>query len=145
VELADEPRLADPGRPQQRELVGDVLGDGVVEGPQELGELVLPADEGESRRRRMNSAPATRSVRRYAVSGRDLPLAATGRTGSATTASRTSRYVDSPSSVSPGAAACSSRAATLTASPVASASGSPATTSPVLTPIRLSIRTPQSR
>ena len=37
---------------------------------------------------------------------------------------------------SPGAAACSKRAATLTASPVASRSAVPVTTSPVLTPIR---------
>ncbi len=38
--------------------------------------------------------------------------------------------------ISPGCAACSSRAATLTASPVASRSSVPVTTSPVFTPVR---------
>ena len=42
----------------------------------------------------------------------------------------------SPISTSPGWAACSSRAATFTASPVASRSSVPVTTSPVMTPIR---------
>ena len=50
----------------------------------------------------------------------------------------TSASVGSPISTSPGCAACSSRAATLTASPVASRSSVPVTTSPVLTPIRAS-------
>ena len=51
-------------------------------------------------------------------------------------------------STSPSAAACSSRAATLTASPVASfwsAAPSPTITSPVLTPVRVAIRMPYSR
>ena len=58
--------------------------------------------------------------------------------GSVVTASRTRRKLSSPSRISPAPAACSSRAATLTASPVTSVSPSPATTAPVLTPIRAS-------
>ena len=47
---------------------------------------------------------------------------------------------------SPGLAACSRRAATFTASPVTSVwpvAGSPATTSPVLIPVRVRMRTPR--
>ena len=54
-------------------------------------------------------------------------------------ASRASWTVSSPSRILPGVAACSSRAATLTASPVTMACptvGSPETTSPVCIPIR---------
>ena len=54
----------------------------------------------------------------------------------------------SPISVSPAAAACCRRAATLTASPVTSAwpaDASPATTSPLLTPVRIAIWTPHWR
>ena len=57
-------------------------------------------------------------------------------------------YVGSPSRISPGGAASSKRLATLTASPVAKRCpppASPATTSPVLTPVRTAIVTPQSR
>ena len=52
----------------------------------------------------------------------------------------------SPIRIWPGAACCSSRAATLTASPVTSAwppAGSPATTSPLLMPVRVASRTSQ--
>jgi hypothetical protein len=59
-----------------------------------------------------------------------------GASGSAVTASRTSRHVCGPITISPGAAACSSRAATLTASPVASRSSVPVTTGPVYTSVR---------
>ena len=68
-----------------------------------------------------------------------------GSTGSARTACRVSRHVSSPSSTSPTAAVCSSRAATFTGSPltkVSPALASPATTSPVLIPIRRPIREP---
>ncbi len=71
--------------------------------------------------------------------GSDFPFRTRGSTASTRTASRTSALVSAPMSVSPGAAACSSRAATLTASPVTSVSPSPpTTTSPVFTPIRAS-------
>ena len=56
------------------------------------------------------------------------------------TASRTSRYVAAPITISPGCARASSRAATLTMSPVASVlpvALSPVTTSPVLMPVRV--------
>ena len=54
----------------------------------------------------------------------------------------------SPRSTSCSPAACSSRAATFTASPVTSrwpAAGSPETTSPVFTPVRFASRTPNTR
>ena len=54
-------------------------------------------------------------------------------------APRTADTVRSPARISPGSAACSSRAATLTASPLTKelpSRGRPTTTSPVLTPIR---------
>ena len=97
---------------------------------------------GVSRRRALRRVrPLRTSVSRYAGSGSDLPLSASGSTGSAETAPRTRRKVGSPSRISPAGAACSRRAATLTASPVTRAwrGASPATTSPVLTPIRSAI------
>ena len=59
-----------------------------------------------------------------------LALQRRARAARSSTASRTSRSVSSPSRISPAPAACSSRAATLTASPVTSVSPSPATTAP---------------
>ena len=73
---------------------------------------------------------------RYAGTVSDFPFNVSKSTGSVTTAARTSACVASPISTSPGAAACSKRAATFTASPVASRSDVPVTTSPVFTPIR---------
>ena len=79
------------------------------------------------------------SSSRYASTGSDFPLSASGSTASTRTASRTSERVPAPIRISPGGAACSSRAATLTASPVTSVSPSPpTTTSPVLMPSRAS-------
>ena len=65
-----------------------------------------------------------------------LPLTASSGSSSTSTASRVRRSVDAPIRISPGDAACSSRAATLIASPVARRSLVPVTTSPVVTPIR---------
>ena len=73
---------------------------------------------------------------RWAWTGSLLPFSASGSTGPVVTAPRTSPSVSSPIRISPGWAACSSRAATLTASPVTSRSSVPVTTSPVLIPIR---------
>ena len=74
--------------------------------------------------------------RRIAGTGSAFPSARAADGSPTSTAARTSRSVASPIRISPGAAACSSRAATFTASPVASRSSVPVTTSPVLTPIR---------
>ncbi len=90
---------------------------------------------GESRRRTRPADAESMSSSRYAATGALLPLSSSS-TASTCTASRTSCCVSCPIKISPGSAFCSSRAATLTASPVTSASPSPATTSPVLTPIR---------
>ena len=59
-----------------------------------------------------------------------LPFSVERLHGPVSTASRTSASVCSPIRISPGWAACSSRAATLTASPVARRSPVPVTTSP---------------
>ena len=101
---------------------------------------------GESRRRKIRSAPARTSSRRQLLTGSLLPLSENDSSGPARTRSATSRCVSRPSRISPGCAACWRRAATLTASPVAivcSVVGSPTTTSPVLIPIRSSSRTPK--
>ncbi len=84
----------------------------------------------------LRSGASSTETSRYAGTGSDFPFNVSGSTGSATTASRTSACVVSPISTSPGAAACSNRAATFTASPVTSRSDVPVTTSPVFTPIR---------
>ena len=65
-----------------------------------------------------------------------FPFSSSASTGSTVHRLATSACVASPISTSPGGAACSSRAATFTASPVARRSAGPVTTSPVLTPIR---------
>ena len=70
------------------------------------------------------------------MTGSLLPFSESGSVGSARILERTSRSVAAPISTSPVPAACSSRAATFTASPVTSVSPAPATTSPVLTPMR---------
>src|SRR5829696_8804395 len=84
---------------------------------------------------RRSGASPTR-ISRYAGTGFDFPFSASGSTGSTSAASAASASVGSPTNTSPGCAACSSRAATFTASPVASRSSVPVTTSPVVTPIR---------
>ena len=75
-----------------------------------------PASAESSRREK----PGARLDRQQAV-GRDssaLPLSSSGSTAVTCTASRTRRSVSSPIRISSSVAACSSRAATLTASPV---------------------------
>jgi hypothetical protein len=82
-----------------------------------------------------------------AATGSPLPFRANGATGSTVTASRTSCQVRSPMRTSPGAAACSSRAATFTASPTTTSwppTAAPTTTSPVFTPVRSASRTPSA-
>ena len=88
---------------------------------------------------------ALTATSRKAVSGADFPFSSRGSTSSTVAASPASSRVSAPSKISPGRAACSSRAVTLTASPVASRSAVPVTTSPVLTPIRISSVVPKSR
>src|SRR5581483_4831337 len=95
----------------------------------------------------VSASPRT-ARRRYAGTGSDFPFSSSGSTASTSTAWRTSRYVGSPTSTSSAGAACSRRAATFTASPVTRrcASGeSPATTSPVFTPVLFWSVTPQRR
>ena len=94
---------------------------------------------GESSRLANAGAPERTPSSRHARTGCDVPFSSSGSRGSTSTASRTSWYVVSPIRISPALAAASSRCATATAEPVANAcpsAGSPATTSPVLTPVR---------
>ena len=88
-------------------------------------------------------------TRPRAATGAVLPFRSSSFGSSKVKAALLARYVRSPTRIVPGAALCSSRAATLTASPVTiSCSGADptgATTSPVLTPIRIWSRTRWSR
>ena len=94
---------------------------------------------GAARLRSIAAASSTIPRMRWASTGRDFPFSSSGSSSSAVTASRTSARVSAPIRISPLDAACSSRAATLTASPVTRVSPSPpTTTSPVLIPIRAS-------
>ena len=97
---------------------------------------VQPGAPGEPRRRsRRQRAPASPSARGVGSRRRRRRPEPAGS-------------VASPMRISPGIADCSSRAARLTASPVTNASplpGSPAITSPVLTPVRAATVTPQDR
>ena len=86
------------------------------------------------------------STSRWAVSLSGFPFAGRGGAAVVVTACWTTFDVSSPSRISPGCAACSIRFATLTASPVTKPwpdDESPATTSPVLMPIRISSRVAQ--
>ncbi len=119
-----------------------------------------------SRRRRSRSRPITgaakpsganrapgpmpgcaRPSRRWARSGAFLPWTTRGPTGSLRTSERIIRRVVSAMRISSGSAASSSRDAMLTASPVTPppVPGPPTVTSPVLMPMRIRNRNPQSR
>ena len=120
-ELADEPRLAHARGAEQRKEMGGALVTGTLEPAREQLELFGPTHH-----RRIEVPFVTGGVgqhlRRSCQAGTrsDFPFSSSGSTASTSTASRTSRYVASPSRTWPGCACCSSRAATLTASPVTS-------------------------
>ena len=138
-EVSDETRLPDAGRPEKREEPARAVRHGVlVVAPETLALPVSPDKRRlEPPREGVGMVQTPRS--RKASTSSDFPFSASGSTGSTFTASRTSSRVSAPISVSVAAAACSRRAATLTASPVTSVSPSPpTTTSPVLIPIRAS-------
>ena len=145
-ELLGEAGLAEPGCREDGDEPARALRDRLLELAGEACELTLASDQ----RPAVGAAVvAFLPHGEYAVGGHGLRLALElgFPTGSTSTVSRTSRYVDSPMRIPSGGAACSSRAATLTTSPVASACPpvSPATTSPVFTPVRWVSRTPQRR
>ena len=101
---------------------------------------------GASSRRAYPDASVSTSSRRKRATGSRLPFAEKRSRGPTLTASFTSGYVAVPIRIVPGSAACSSRLARFTASPVTNPSPdpwSPATTSPVLMPIRQASSTPQ--
>ena len=121
--LRDQPRLAHTGVADDRHQLAARLRLRALPRLGDLRELRLAPDEPRER----GCAPARPAPRRAgsAGTGSDFPFNVSGSTGSATTASCTSACVASPISTSPGAAACSNRAATFTASPVASRSARP--------------------
>ena len=129
-----------PAGPDEREQPARrCVADDVVEvGAQSLA-LALAADH-----RPLEAArDADRSTRRAPragtpATGRDLPLSVSSSGSVGRRRRGRAGACPSPSRISPAPAACSSRAATFTASPVTSVSPSPATTAPVLTPIRAS-------
>jgi hypothetical protein len=115
--VQDEARLADACRAEQGEQLARPLRDHVLEVRAQPLALASPAHERgveaarDALRRRVDLEEAVRGDRRR------FPLRSSGGTFSTPTASRTSRNVSIPIKTSPGPAACSSRAATLTASP----------------------------
>ena len=87
----------------------------------------------------LRTGASSTDTSRYAGTGAAFPFSSRCSTVPTSTPAATRPSVSSPIRISPGAAACSSRAATFTASPVASRSAVPVTTSPVFTPIRPTI------
>ena len=99
-----------------------------------------PCERRDGGSRRYGHEPVSRDRCRLALQRRAARAAST-----IDRVARRAARVSAPIRISPGRAACSSRAVTLTASPVASRSCVPVTTSPVLTPIRSSSDVPYSR
>ena len=123
-EVGDESRLAHTRRTEEREELTGAVGDSVLEGAPESLALAFTSDERRARGRGRSAAASLDDVEEPVGLDRlRLPLEHRGaRRGSTRTASRTSACVSAPISIVPGVAACSSRAATLTASPVTSVS-----------------------
>ena len=143
-ELRGQARLADPGGAEQREQHAACARRpparhaspssrssrcAADERRVRAGAAASPAIDG-----RRAGTPSTRSALPFELERLEL----LGGDGAAQQPASSPRRAGSR----PGAAACSSRAATLTASPVASRSSVPVTTSPVLTPMRSSSRVP---
>src|SRR5205085_3743603 len=111
-QLQHEPRLADPGRADQRDEAAAPIGQNALELLVQQLELAFaahergiePAEEGRRVLRGLDEA-----IRRHAL-GLPLELERFDRLGLDGVADEP--YVSSPIRISPGAAACSSRAAT---------------------------------
>ena len=108
--------------------------------PRAGGRAPRAARRAERRAAARRRRPLDDGEQRYAARGSALPLSDSPRLARPRPRPR-ERVRRSPIRISPGSAACSSRAATLTASPVTRRSAVPVTTSPVLTPVRAQ-RTP---
>ncbi len=133
-ELRGEPRLADAGLADDRDELATSLGpDTLPRAPEDR--RARPRD-----RRTVPGttapAPGGRAAAGSAGTGSAFPRSRSGSIASTSAAAPTRSTVGRPSSTSPGCAACSSRAAMLTASPVARRSSVPVITSPVMTPMR---------
>ena len=133
-ELRHEPRLPDAGLADDRDELAAPFG---LRALPRLGRARAPArrpTNGAAWRRSLGSCTASEPQRRHRLAT-SLSARAARRARPRPRLER-ARSVVSPTRIAPGSAACSSRAATLTASPVASRSSVPVTTSPVVTPIR---------
>ena len=142
-EFADQAALADTRLSVDGEDVGTPVADRSLEGVLEQLELRRCG----RRTGRTPSRAADRrgaAMARYAAIGLRNPRSSSGPADSASMRPTVSRCAASPMRISPGAAACCKRAATLTASPVAKVeSVSSTTTSPASMPTRAS--RPRSR
>ena len=117
-ELVREPRLADAGRAEDRDELAAAPADRSLERRGELPQLVLASDQ-RGREPPVAEPGAFSTPTSLNAGTRPLfPLSSSGGTGSALTACLTSSSVRSPIRISPRGAACSSRAARLTASPL---------------------------
>ena len=147
-ELAHESRLAHAGVAEDRNEMRFAGTDDAAVSVLKDCDLGLPSDE-----HRRHPAHAARpherqraqdTARRHSTG---LPFASMTVWSANSNAPSAAATVRSPARVSPGPAACSSRAATLTASPVTNelpSRGRPTITSPVLTPIRRASCPPNS-
>ena len=121
-DLAGEARLADTRRPEHRDQPAAPLATACVEGRAHSRELARAADERRVEPPLVRRRASTTRTRRCATKGSAFPLSVSGSTGIVLDGAARERARRSPSRISSGAAACSRRAATLTASPVASRS-----------------------
>ena len=136
-ELRGEPRLADARRPEQRERWQLAPLDGARRNRLGAGRAHAPSRRAARPRRATAGAPRRRLEQPVGLDRLRLPFQRrAARRARPRLRPRRGGSVAAPSRISPGAAACSSRAATLTASPVARVCPLPTTTSPVLTPVR---------
>ncbi len=138
-EVGDEARLPDARRPEQRDEPARAARRGRLRSRARAGCARASVRRGRLRVARERVRSATTSSRRKASTGSDFPLSASGSTSFDPHGVAHERPRLGADERLAAPAACSSRAATLTASPVTSVSPSPpTTTSPVLTPMRAS-------
>ena len=137
-ELPRESRLADAGGAEHGDEVRALSRTARANVLCEQLELFLAADERHRTTSRRPTSSETETTR-HASTPSGKPRAACAPSGSSTTVRRVSRSTSGPSRISPGSAACCSRAAALIATPVANVvSVSSERISPVSMPMRTS-------
>ena len=141
----DQPALPDAGLAIDREQVGALVSE-------RCGRRCSRGARARPRARRAARAgrpagrgPSSMSMSRQARSGPSIPFSSSEPESSTTRLPAARRYAVGPTRISPGRAACWSRAARFTASPVANVeSASSTTTSPASIPIRASTPSPST-